>query len=166
MRKVFLPTPPYVPNMAGLLIVVAGLLGFGIASGSNAALLSQLTQPAVAPHWPPAYGSAPATRVPRSCPSCVPDNSEPCKTVNGRPVWALTTPLYSQPPKTRWTNPPDPEKGNSHTNEATKRCVWSNSDGPRSNWCRSGSSQGRAEDRSKPVTPAPGGKSSMLFEKV
>src|SRR6266446_1251924 len=120
IRKAFLPVPPYVPTAAAVV--------------AKADLLSQLTQAGVVPHWALPLGLAPASNVPRSWPSPAPDSSAPCKTVNGRPVCAATSPLYCHPQNAWCKKPLDPEKpGSSHTKEETKRWVWSKSEGPRSN---------------------------------
>src|SRR2546428_10829228 len=80
-----------------------------------------------------------------SCPIPVPELFTPDKIVIGRPVCADTTPLSCQRPATLRTSLFAFAKvGSCQTKAPPKRGVGSNSDGPCSNWWRSGSSQGVA----------------------
>src|SRR2546425_12077451 len=109
------------------------------------------------------------TNLALSCPMPVPERFVPETIVSGRPVRALTMPPSCQLPKMLRARMFDLDKrGSCQMKDATKLCLRSKSERPRSNLCRKGSSHGRADTLSAPmsVTPPPGGRSSMLFDQV
>src|SRR5947207_9379596 len=94
---------------------------------------------------------------------------KPDITVRARPDCVWNAPLSAQPPTACRTAEFQPVScGRFQTYDPTNRCARSNSEGPRSNACRLGSSHGSDEAVSDPIslTLPPGGKSSMLFDQV
>src|SRR5713101_5617299 len=94
----------------------------------------QSRQARVAPAQAPRPYGLP-TRFGRSCPSAVREPAlvllTPESSVIGRPVCADTRPLNCQPPRVLRTKPfVFVRVGSCHTYDATKRCLWSNSEGP------------------------------------
>src|SRR5436305_853685 len=104
----------------------------------------------------PPYWLALPTKSARSAPRLVLERSVPARIVKGFPDVAVQTPDHCHPPRAHFVKEFLPAIcGRSHTNDATRRCVWSKSEGPVSKAPCAGSPYGRPEPLLDPTSVMP-----------